>query len=339
MLLSMLKAFPDAPVYTSFYAAEATFPEFRSVDVRTLPIDRTPLLRRRHRLALPILAHAFAQLTVRARTAICSTSGWAHGATVRGRKVVYCHTPARWLYQPAYYLRGAGRATWAALTALRPHLSRWDKRAAASADLYLTSSGVVRDRIRETYGLEAELVPPPHALDPQGPRRAVPGLPDHFHLCVSRLLPYKNLDAVVAAFRLLPERQLVLVGDGPLAAALRRGAPPNVHFHSRVTDAELRWLYSRCSALTAASYEDFGLTPVEAAAFGKPAAVLRWGGFLDTMVEGETGLFFETPTAEAIAGAVTRLESVSFSPDRIRTHAERYSERRFIEALRAVAGR
>jgi glycosyltransferase involved in cell wall biosynthesis len=337
VVLSMLKAFPDAPVYTSFYDPETTFPEFRSIEVRTLPINRAAPLRRRHRMALPMLAHTFSRLTVQAPLVLCSTSGWAHGTRVRGRKVVYCYTPARWLYQPGSYLRGASPATRAALSAMRPYLARWDRRAAASADVYITSSSAVRERIRQAYGLQAELIPPPHAIDVRGAREAVPGVRQPFFLCVSRLLPYKNLDAIVSAFALLPDRHLVLVGDGPISPRLRRGAPSNVLFRSRVTDAELRWLYSSCQGLVAASYEDFGLTPLEAAAFGKPAAVLRWGGFLDTVVEGETGLFFDSPTAEAIADAVGHLESMAFSAPRIVSHVERYSEANFVEALRRTA--
>ena len=337
VVLSMLKAFPSAPVYTSFYDPEATFPEFRSVEVRTLPINRAAPLRRRHRMALPMLAHTFSRLTVRADVVLCSTSGWAHGTRVQGRKVVYCYTPARWLYQPGSYLRGANPATRAALNAMRPYLSRWDRQAAASADAYITSSSAVRERIREAYGLHAQLIPPPHAIDSGGRRDPVAGVPEGSFLCVSRLLPYKNLDAIVAAFRLLPDRHLVLVGDGPIGPRLRRGAPANVLFRSRVSDAELRWLYSSCRALVAASYEDFGLTPLEAAAFGKPAAVLRWGGFLDTVVEGETGVFFDSPAPESIAAALRRLETAELSPARMLTHVERFSEANFIRALRKAA--
>jgi glycosyltransferase involved in cell wall biosynthesis len=334
VVLSMLKAFPGAPLYTSLYAPEVTFREFREIEVRTLPINRVPTLRRVHRLAMPLLAPAFSALTVTADIVLCSSSGWAHGATVRGRKVVYCHTPARWLYQPRRYLRGAGYAARAGLAALRPYLTRWDQQAAASAERYLTNSQVVRERIRDIYGIDAEVLPPPPGLDPNDARSAVDGIDPGYLLSVSRLLPYKNLDAIVSAFGLLPGRRLVLVGDGPLAGQLKSIAPDNVTFLSQVTDAQLRWLYAQSSALIAASYEDFGLTPLEAGVFGKPAVVLRWGGFLDTMVDGVTGFFFATPTREAIACAVERLKHAAFEPKRIRAHAALYSERRFIEGLR-----
>jgi glycosyltransferase involved in cell wall biosynthesis len=336
-VLTFAHAFPGAPLYTSFYDPASTFPEFRDYDVRTLPINRVRALRNHHRGALPLLAASFSRLTVDADALLCSSSGWAHGVSTRGRKIVYCYTPARWLYQSGSYLRGASPATRAALRAMRPYLSRWDLQAAASADTYITSSSVVRERIRLAYGRHAELIPPPHAIDSSGSREPLAGVPEGSFLCVSRLLPYKNLDAIVAAFKELPDRRLVLVGDGPIGPRLRRGAPENVIFRSRVSDAELRWLYSSCRGLVAASYEDFGLTPLEAAVFGKPAAVLRWGGFLDTVIEDQTGVFFDSPAPEAIAAALRRLETVPLSPAGIRTHVERFSEANFIRALRKAA--
>ena len=110
-------------------------------------------------------------------------------------------------------------------------------------------------------------------------------------------------------------------------------------FAGRVSDAELRWLYANCRALVAASHEDFGLTPLEAAGFGKPTAALRFGGFLDTVEEGRTGVFFEEPTAEAIAAGVRELLATSWSAETAASSAARFSEARFVERLHAaVAG-
>ena len=336
VVLSMLKAFPGATVYTSLYVPETTFEEFAEVRIHTLPINRLPALRNRHRLALPVLAPAFSALAVEADLVLCSSSGWAHAAHARGgRKVVYCHTPARWLYQPSTYMRGPLART--SLALLRPHLTRWDRRAAASADLYIAVSTVVGERIRSTYGIEPILLHPPPGIQADGPRRPLPGLGKGFFLCVSRLLPYKNVDRVVAAFRLLAHERLVVVGDGPAAAGVRRLAGGNVTVLPRVTDDELRYLYAECGAVIAASYEDFGLTPLEAACFGKPALALRGGGYVDTVVEGRTGFFFVNPTPEAIAAAVRRLEGAPLDPDVIRDRAMSFSERRFIESLRTAA--
>lgn len=338
MVLAMSGAFPGAAIHTSLYDPAGTFPEFRSLDVRTSVIDRLGPLRSRHRLALPVLAPVFSAMRVDAEVAVCSSSGWAHGAAVTGRKVVYCHNPARWLYQPDRYLAGFSGVAGAAMSTLRPALERWDKRAARSADRYLANSTVVRDRIRQTYGIDAEILPPPIAIDPGGPQAEVPGLDPGYLLCVSRLLAYKNVGAVVAAFARLPEQRLVVVGTGPLAGELAAAAGPNVTFTGEVSDPTLRWLYHHAAGLVAASYEDFGLTPLEAAAYGKPTAALRWGGYLDTVEDGTTGVFFEQPSVDDIAGAVSVLASKAWDPDVLVAHAGRFSTARFTARLREVVG-
>lgn len=337
-MIALTRAFPGAPLHTSLYEPASTFPEFAAVDVRPLPLNRLVPLRDRHRLALPLLAPTFSRLHLSEDVVICSSSGWAHGARVAGRKIVYCHTPARWLYQPERYLRGRSAPLRAAAGALRPAFKRWDRAAAASADRYLANSTAVAERVRRIYGLEAEVLPPPLALVPIGAVEPVEGLDPGFVLCVSRLLPYKNLDAVVRAFSRLPDERLVLVGGGPDEQALRALAGANVTLLGPVSDERLRWLYRESSALVAASHEDFGLTPLEAAGFGHPSVVLRWGGFLDTVKEGETGLFFDSPTPEAVVDAVRRLRRHRWDADAIRTHAQGFAEERFIGRIRSIVG-
>jgi glycosyltransferase involved in cell wall biosynthesis len=339
VVLSMLKAFPGAPLYTSLYEPDATFPAFRSADVRTLIVDRLPPLRRRHRLALPLLAQTFSRLTVSADVVLCSSSGWAHGTAVRGRKIVYCHSPARWLYQTDRYLGDSGRLVRASLGVLRPYLLRWDREAARTADRYLTNSTFVGKQVAALYGIEPDVLAPPYAVDPNGAARAPDTIEPGYFLSVSRLLPYKNLDAVVTAFRRSPERRLVVVGTGPEDARLHARASENVRFLNSVSDEELRWLYANCIGVVAASHEDYGLTPLEAAAFGKPAAVLRWGGFLDTVVEDRTGVFFEAPRPQAVEGAVNELAARDWDAAAIRSHAASYSEERFVMRLRDLVER
>ena len=334
VVVSLTRAFPEAPLHTALYEPSSTFPELAGVEVRTAWLDRLAPLRHHHRLALPLLAPTFSAMRADADVVVCSSSGWAHGIRTDGRKVVYCHTPARWLYQGNRYL--GSRVSRGSLALLRRALSAWDRRAAATAYRYLANSTAVRDRIRAAYGVDAEIVPPSPALGPDGPARAVAGLDAGFALCVSRLLPYKNVGAIVEAFAGLPGEQLVIVGRGPEEAALRRGAPANVTVLGGVDDDELRWLYGSCRFVVAASFEDFGLTPLEGASFGKPAAVLRFGGFLDTVVEGETGTFFDRPEPTVIRRALARLRSEIPDEARIRTHAARFSEERFIARLREI---
>jgi glycosyltransferase involved in cell wall biosynthesis len=336
VVLSMLRAFPGAPLYTSLYDPGGTYPAFRSADVRTLAVDRFLPLRRRHRLALPVLARTFSRLEVSADVVLCSSSGWAHGTTVHGRKIVYCHSPARWLYQAERYLGDSGVLARTSLRLLRPHLLRWDQEAARTADRYLTNSSFVRRQVAALYGIEPQVLPPPCAVDPSGAERASAGVKPGYFLCVSRLLPYKNVDAVVAAFQACPEKRLVVVGTGPEESRIRRLAGANVRFLTSVSDEELRWLYANCAGIVAASHEDYGLTPLEGAAFGKPAAVLRWGGCLDTVVEGRTGVFLDAPRPEAVQRALTELAERDWDAKVLKTHAATYSEERFALRLRDV---
>jgi len=348
----MAAAFPGAVVRTSLYLAGGTFPEFGAVRVDPSWLNRIGPLRRSHRLALPLLAPTFSSMRIDADVTVCSSSGWAHAAHVSGRKVVYCHTPARWLYQGDRYIDGAaaGSATPAghgrararraaqrsALRLLGPPLRRWDRAAAATADRYLANSTIVRDRIRAEYGRDAEVLPPPYSVDPHARGEAVAGIEPGFLLCVSRLMAYKNVGAIVEAVRSLPGEQLVVVGTGPLESSLRATLPANVTLLGRVTDDHLRWLYANAAAVVAASYEDFGLTPLEAAAFGRPVAVLRWGGFLDTTLEGTTGVFFDRPDAASIAAAIRELRQATWDARALVTHASRYSPDAFITRLRQI---
>lgn len=335
VVLAMARAFPDAPVHTSLYEPAGTFPEFADVDVRPLALNRIGALRRDHRRALPLLAAAFSRLRIEADVVLCSSSGWAHGVAASGRKVVYCHNPARWLYQREQYTRSGTPARAVARALARP-LRAWDARAARSADRYIVNSSVVRRRVAAAYGLAADVLPPPVGIDPDGPVRAVEGCAPGAFLCVSRLLPYKNVGAVAEAFALLPSERLVIVGTGPEHARLQAAAPPNVSLVGRVGDAELRWLYATCRGLVGASFEDFGLTPLEAGLFGRPAAVLRDGGYLDTVIEGRTGTFFQHPRPGDIADAVERLRRARWDAAAISRHAAQFGEDRFAARLREM---
>lgn len=344
--LLLAEAFPGSPMYTTLYDPDGTFPEFGALDLRTSALDRSRLLRRHHRAALPFLAPAVDRQRVDADVLLASSTGWAHGYRGARRTVVYCHAPARWLYQRDRYLgpaegsaahRARRRAAAAALGLLSPGLRRWDGAAARRADVYLANSTVTQRAIREAYGIEAEVLAPPPAMLPAGEERPLPGVDPGFLLCVARLLPYKNVDVVVAAAQ-ATGRELVVVGDGPDRARLEAQAAQRgrVHLLGRVDDATLRWVYRHASALVAASYEDYGLSPLEAGAFGRPSVVLRDGGYLDTVADGVTGVFFDAPRADLVADAVEDALSRSWDDDVVAAHVATFGRERFVERLRAV---
>jgi glycosyltransferase involved in cell wall biosynthesis len=192
------------------------------------------------------------------------------------------------------------------------------------------------DAIRTTYGLEAEVLPPPPALTSIGREREVSGLDPGYFLCIARLLPYKNVQVVAEAVGLVPGARLVIVGDGPARSHIQRIAGPNVQFLGQVDDATLRWLYRNSLALVSASFEDYGLTPLEAACFGRPSVVLRSGGFLDTVVDGLTGTFFDTPAVEHVARAMKTAAKQAWDEGELQAHAEKFSEASFKRRIRQV---
>ena len=358
VVLDLAGAFPDAPIYTTLYHPEGTFPEFAELPIRTGPLNRVGLLRRDHRLAFPALAPVVSRTRIDADTTIASSSGWAHGMRATGRLVVYCHAPARWLYQTAAYLgRDDGRnladrsrriLADLAVKVLGGPLRRWDRRAAGRADTYLANSSVTAAAIAAAYGIEAEIVPPPPAMSPDGAERPVDGLEPGFVLCVARLLPYKNVDKVIEAMRLRPDQRLVVVGSGPdlgrlsqlartVAGATELGGPGRISLLGRIPDDQLRWLYRNSSMLVAASFEDYGLTPLEAATFGKPTVALNAGGYLDTIIPGETGLFFDTLAPAGIAAALRDAADHRWHVQSILDHAELFSPAGFRQRIRTIA--
>jgi glycosyltransferase involved in cell wall biosynthesis len=340
VVLAMLRAFPDATIYTTLYDADATYPEFRTARIVVSPLDRVGFLRRNHRLALPVLPIAARSLRIEEDVVVVSSSGWAHGFHASGKRLVYCYSPARWLYQTETYLgappssSNAGRA----LLIIRPLLRRWDRRAAARASRYLAISRVVQDRIRETYGIDSEVLPAPHNAQPAAARVVVPGLAswaaDGYHLIVSRLLPYKNVQPVIEAFASLPDERLVVVGRGPERDRLANLATENVRLVQDLDDGQLRWVYANSTVLVAPSVEDYGLTPLEAGAFGKPTLALRGGGYLDTIREGVNGSFFDDASPTAIRRAVVANADRSWDEDLIREHADLFGEDAFIDRIR-----
>jgi len=342
VVLSMSKAFPDAPIYTMLYEPSATYPEFAERDIRVASINKLGPIRKHHRAGLPIFPLIARSMFVDADIVLTSSSGWAHGFRTRGRKLVYCYSPARWLYLTDIYLgEDTSTVTKLGMRMMAPYLKAWDRRSAESCDKYLAVSTVIKDRIAETYGIDADVVFSPVAMSRSADVAPVPGMDSSdtvdgaFYLCVSRLLPYKNVDAVVRAFA-GSDRRLVVVGKGPEANRLQDIKTPNVLMLSDLTDAQMAWLYKNCRAVVAASYEDYGLTPIEAGVWGRPTVALRFGGYLDTIDEGVTGMYFDAPEPHAIADALDRFESAAFDPAKIRSHVEQFTEERFAEKLYAA---
>jgi glycosyltransferase involved in cell wall biosynthesis len=326
--LLMAQTFPQAPLYTSVYEPAQTFGAFDRVDVKTSLLQHVKPLRRDPRLALPLLKHVWN--TTRAENAeavLVSSTGWAHGIQAPSGVplIVYCHNPARWLYQLDEYETSPLRR--AMLRPLARQLRDWDRSAALRASLYLANSTVVKARIKNVYGIEAELLHPPVSVDVDGPREPVPGVQPGYWLSIARGRGYKNVEAVIEAVGRRPEQHLVVVGSPPAEAS----NVPNVTWLGIVSEARLRWLYANARALVSVSQEDFGLTPIEANAFGTPVAVVRAGGFLDSTAEGRSGVFIEDSTADAVEAVLSNFPE--FDRGLVEANAERFSASNFAAKL------
>lgn len=338
VVLAMHKAFPEATIYTTLYDPESTYPEFKNAKIVVSPLNKVGLFRKKHRLALPLLPLASSLLYVPAEKTLVSSTGWAHGFTFAGKSLIYCHSPARWLYMSDQYLGdNANPLMGRALKVLLPFLKMWDMRASRQAGPYLANSSIIKKRIWDVYAKESDILFPPFSPIRAQELAPIAGLEDFmdggdYFLLVSRLLPYKNIDKAVEAFR-GSSQKLLVIGAGPMEESLKAMAGPNVRFASNIADSELRYAYAHCRALLAVSYEDFGLTPLEAGAWGKPTIALKAGGYLDTIREGLNGTYIQEPTPELISQAVKNFDPADWDRQKIQAHVEDFSEERFIRHL------
>jgi glycosyltransferase involved in cell wall biosynthesis len=310
-----------------------TVPAPRELPVFTTRLQMARTLRRDPRLALPLLPAFARRLPVPATcdVVLISSSGFAHNVRTAVPKVVYWHTPARWLYAADDYRLGLPLYGRTALRALRPYLIWTDRRGVASTTVHLCNSHLVQKRLQTAYGVHARVVHPPVVPLP-GPAVAPEGvrLPERFFLNVARSRGYKNTRLVLEAARRAGVA-VVTVGGRPIEASddgrhIALGAVP---------DAELKWLYGHAEALVSASREDFGLTPLEANLEGTPALVPAFGGFLETVVPGVNGSFFRPDSVEACASALREFRKTNFDTRKMQAHAEdNFSLTRHVAALR-----
>ncbi|MBK5237605.1 MAG: glycosyltransferase [Actinomycetales bacterium] len=336
VVLALSSIFPEATIYTTLFDKGHTYPEFSEKVMVTSWLNRIPLIRRHHRLGLPLFPLATSSLKIDADIVIASSSAWAHGVSTRGKVLVYCYTPARFLYLRDQYLGstgGAGILRWF-VRVMSPFLKSWDQKAAHRATEYVAISTEIQQRIRDVYEIQADIVFPPLGVSTGAPQATLElpkafGMSNGYYLLVSRLLPYKNVEHVVETFRQRPQDRLLIVGNGPLKDILTNDLPVNIHVLSDISDENLRWAYANCVALLAPSYEDFGLTVIEAAAWGKPSLALRAGGYLDTVVEGTTGIYFDEPTIALIGQALDEHYKSNFVAEAIVEHAQTFGYERF----------
>src|ERR1022692_2230522 len=328
VLDSLCRLLPDADVFTLFLDPRTLSPELRRHKIATSFLNP---LRRAYRSLLPLMPMALESLDLRGYDLVVSSeSGPAKGVITSSstQHLCYCHTPMRYLWDLyADYRNEWTTSKWkrAAMTPLTNYLRLWDYASAARVDHFVANSENVRRRIWKTYRRESEVVHPPVDVEAFYWRP-----PEDFFLIVSELVPYKRIELAVRLFS-RTGRRLTIAGSGPDYRKLRSMAAPNIQFLGRVTDEELGDLYARCRALLLPGEEDFGMTPVEALASGKPVIALGRGGAPET-VPAFGGTFFESPSEEQLGGAIARFEHMErhISPADLQAHVRGYSEGEFV---------
>jgi glycosyltransferase involved in cell wall biosynthesis len=330
VLLTLHDLFPQAPIYTSIYDRRGVDRRFRSMDIRTSFMQHLPFVKSHHQPFLPLYPYAFEWMDLRAYDLVISdSSAFAKGIITRPEAlhISYCHTPMRWAWNYEDYIERE-RVGWIGRILLPPLIARlrqWDYNTAARVDYFVANSPNVAARIAKYYRREAVFIPPP--VDTS--RFFVAPRHEDYFLIVSRLVPYKRIDLAVKAFSMLG-LPLRIIGSGRDERRLRRMAGKNVRFLGRLPDEEVRTQMAHCRALIFPGEEDFGMTPVEAQASGRPVIAYAAGGALASIVEGSTGMFFYQQTPEALADAVVNFRDEYFDPLAIRKHAEEFDTQRFM---------
>jgi glycosyltransferase involved in cell wall biosynthesis len=323
--------YPGAPVYTSMYAPKTMPAAYKKWDIRTSFMQRLPRIAKLHQLYLPLYPTAFETFDLSGYDVVLSSSSaFAKGVITEATAlhVCYCHSPMRFVWNYSDYIEGermAGRARFV-LPLVLNYVRLWDEVSSRRVDAYIANSRVVARRIKKRYGRQATIINPPVDTRLYNPQPG--GRHSNYFLIVSRMIPYKRLDIAIDAFTKLG-LPLKVVGQGRQEAELRSRAGSNVEFLGALPDAQVKKLYANCLALIFPGQEDFGITPLEAQASGRPVIAYGAGGALETVVPHQTGEFFSPHTSEALADVVCRFKADDYDPAATRSHAESFDREVF----------
>lgn len=345
VLHALCKIFPRAELYTLFYLPGSSHPEIEERPIHASWMNRLPGIQTKYRYLLPFFPTWIDHLDLRRFDLVVSTSHCVAKGAIAGPDAVhlcYCHTPMRYVWDRFDDYFGATRGLKRRLIEWQAaRLREWDRRSASRVDHFLANSTFVRQRILRYYSVDpqrVEVLFPPVDLD-AFPAPA-PGVErEDRYLVVSALVPYKRIHDAVRACA-LSGRALTIAGTGPELPRLRalvaeHAAQERIRFLGFVADEELPALMASHRALLFPGVEDFGITPLEAAASGLPVLALGEGGALDTVIDGVTGRLYREPGAAALRNALDAFEAenLSFDPETMRRHAAKFSKEGFLERL------
>ncbi|MBE6102709.1 MAG: glycosyltransferase family 4 protein [Selenomonas ruminantium] len=345
----MLKVLPESDLFAVvdfIPPAERGF--LANKEVKTTFIQSLPWARKKYRSYLPLMPFAVEQLDLSEYDVVISSSAAVAKGVITGPgqiHIAYINSPIRYAWDLTHqYLRegGLGMGPKGLLARLILHYIRiWDLRTAPSIDVMLANSGFIGKRIWKVYRRESKVLYPPVNVEKFSLREDK----EDFYLTASRMVPYKKMDLIVEAFAAMPERQLVVIGDGPEMPKVRARAEghDNIKILGFQPDEVLRDYLQRAKCFLFAAEEDFGIAPLEAQACGTPVIAYGRGGALETIrglgrSESPTGLFFKEQTVPSVCRAVAEFEENMslFTPAACRENALRFSPERFREEFRQV---
>jgi glycosyltransferase involved in cell wall biosynthesis len=323
------ETFPDAPIFTSIYDKKRMPPDFKDMDIRTSFMQFFPGIMKNYKPYLPFYPRAFESMKIKGFDVILSSSS-AFAKGIKNEEgalhICYCYNPMRFVWRYEDYIREEGLSPLikAVLPIYLNRLRMWDVATSARVDHFIAISMAVARRILQYWGRDSEVIYPPVETS----RFKISKDVDDYFLVVSRLKPYKKIDLVVDAFNAV-KKPLKIVGGGDHEGKLKQMAGPTVEFLGAVSDEELPDIYSRCRALIFPGEEDFGIVPVEAMASGRPVIAFAKGGALETVVDGNTGIFFDRQTPQSLIEAIDRFEKMEFDPQKIKAHAASFDREVF----------
>jgi len=332
VILAFHEIFPDAPIYTTVFNPDRLPDEFKKIDVRTSFIQRLPKAKTKYNMYLPFMPTAFEQFDLSEYDIVLSSSSsCAKGVLTRPDTlhICYCHTPMRYAWDfYNEYKESAAKWQKKFIPFLMNYIRMWDRLSADRVDYFIANSNEVAKRIKKHYRRESVVINPPVNTD----FYTLVDEDEDYFLIVSRLVEYKRIDIAVEAFNDLG-LPLIIIGDGPEKERLQKMAKNNIKFLGRLPDEKVKAYYAKCRAFIFPGEEDFGITPLEAQASGRPVIAFGKGGILDSVVDGVTGIFFREQNKESLKEAVNKFDKINFDKKIIRKHAEEFDIKIFKEKI------
>ncbi len=335
-ILALHEIWPDAPIYTAIYNP-SRMPQFKNAKIIPSFIQRLPFSKIKWQPYLFLMPIAFESFDLSEYDIVISTShSCSKGIITRPRTIhiCYCFSPMRyaWDYSQRYIAESNfPKPLKIFIPFLMNYIRVWDKAAADRVDKFIAISSYIKKRIKKYYGRDSEVIYPPVNCD----FYQIKNEQENYFLIVSRLVPYKRVDIAIKAFLDL-KFPLKIIGEGPDKKRLLKlaGSSSNIEFLGWLPDEKVREYYQKCLAFIFPQEEDFGITPLEAQACGRPVIAYKAGGALETILEGKTGIFFEEQTPQALKEAIKKFDPNSFDPLVIRNHALKFDVKIFKEKFR-----